>query len=287
MPIASAAAWGQAGQSSRSSLSSHDNPFGSDPSKQNGGGGSALHVSDDFQDNKIPTSIRENSNQQLSYLEHGDDDVSDDESTWYESLHWIQQKCGEIVDDERSQLFILILIAINSAMYGVATYPVVKDNPDILDKFEIVDFIVLIIFTVESALYFIYYGPKRFFKNGWITFDFIIVVVSWLSVEIDELRALRVFRAFRFVTRVSILRNVVVALFSIIPAITAIFTLLLLIFYIFAVMFTTLFKDMYEEGYTGANYFGRMDYTLFTLFQILCLVSCIEWYFLGDSSFMY
>lgn len=36
-------------------------------------------------------------------------------------------------------------------------------------------------------------------------------------------------------------------------------------------MFTQLFKDLYEDGYTDANYFGSMDATFFTLFQIMTL----------------
>ena len=170
---------------------------------------------------------------------------------------------------------ILLLIAINSIMYGVATFPEVKNSPSLVSTFETIDMVVLVIFTLESILQFTFNGFTKFIKDGWLVFDLIIVTISWISIEIDELKALRVFRALRFVTRVSILRNVVVALFSIVPAITAIFTLLLLIFYIYAVMFTQLFKDYYSEGYTSQDYFGRMDYTLFTLFQILCMVSAM------------
>ena len=189
------------------------------------------------------------------------------------SFQLLRQKCGQIVDDERGQMFILVLIAINSIMFGVATFPSVKDNVNAMSTFEKVDIAILVIFTIESLLQFTYNGFKRFFKDGWLVFDLTIVAISWASVEVYELRALRVFRAFRFITQVSILRNVVVALFSIVPAIMSIFTLLLLIFYIFAVMYTQLFKYYYAEGYTDQDYFGRLDYTLFTLFQFLCLVS--------------
>jgi hypothetical protein len=52
----------------------------------------------------------------------------------------------------------------------------------------------------------------------------------------------------------------------------AIGLLLFLVSYIFAVMFTQLFKDLYEEGATGdEDYFGRIDNTFFTLFQIMTL----------------
>jgi hypothetical protein len=55
------------------------------------------------------------------------------------------------------------------------------------------------------------------------------------------------------------------------PRMFAIGLLLFLISYIFAVMFTQLFKDLYERDLTEEDYFGRMDDTFFTLFQIMTL----------------
>ena len=57
------------------------------------------------------------------------------------------------------------------------------------------------------------------------------------------------------------------------PRMCAIGILLFLVSYIFAVMFTQLFKDMYELGETSEDYFSRMDATFFTLFQIMTLDS--------------
>ena len=57
------------------------------------------------------------------------------------------------------------------------------------------------------------------------------------------------------------------------PRMLAIGILLFLVSYIFAVMFTQLFKNLWEEGLTTADYFGRMDATFFTLFQIMTLDS--------------
>lgn len=56
----------------------------------------------------------------------------------------------------------------------------------------------------------------------------------------------------------------------------AIGILLLLVSYIFAVMFTQLFKHLYAQGVTGEDYFGRMDLTFFTLFQIMTLDNWAE-----------
>lgn len=137
-----------------------------------------------------------------------------------ETFSWLRRKAGEIVDDERVQLAILILIATNSIMYGFATAPSIRANEEVMKTFEYIDMVILVIFTIESILQFIFNGIRRFFKDGWLVFDLIIVIVSWISLEVEELKAFRVFRAFRFVTRISMLRNIVVAIFSIIPAIT-------------------------------------------------------------------
>ena len=281
MPIARSAAYSQRSGLSASSISDNGSQQRRRTSNTDRHDNSS---SDDlFTENptthSIPTSIKgvlsqnEYSRQPSALKDSTQWDGGGEDEEHISCFAWIRIKCGQIVDDERVQMFILLLIAINSIMFGVATFPAVKNNPDLVSTFDVVDLIILVIFTFESVLQFIFNGCRRFFKDGWLIFDLVIVIISWISVEIDELRALRIFRALRFVTRVSILRNVVVALFSILPAITAIFTLLLLIFYIYAVMFTQLFKDFYELGYTPENYFGRMDYTMFTLFQILCMVS--------------
>ncbi len=51
----------------------------------------------------------------------------------------------------------------------------------------------------------------------------------------------------------------------------AIGVLLLLVSYIYAVMCTQLFKDLYDRQLTDEDYFGRLDRTFFTLFQIMTL----------------
>jgi len=51
----------------------------------------------------------------------------------------------------------------------------------------------------------------------------------------------------------------------------AIGILLLLVSYIFAVLCTNLLKNLHKQGYTDYDYFGRLDETFFTLFQIMTL----------------
>ncbi len=63
------------------------------------------------------------------------------------------------------------------------------------------------------------------------------------------------------------------ALFSVFPKMTAIFMLLMLIFYIFAIMFTQLFKSLFEDQLVRQPYFDTIYFSMFTLFQMMTLVS--------------
>lgn len=77
----------------------------------------------------------------------------------------------------------------------------------------------------------------------------------------------------KFFAKLMYLFSCCAALFGVMPRMFAIGILLFLVSYIFAVMFTQLFKDLYEDGLTSENYFGRMDATFFTLFQIMTMDS--------------
>ena len=69
------------------------------------------------------------------------------------------------------------------------------------------------------------------------------------------------------------MKIIVEALINVLPRIFAVGCLLFLIFYIYAVMMTSSFKSLYEDGYLDEDYFGRLDKTLFTLFQVMTMDS--------------
>jgi hypothetical protein len=188
-----------------------------------------------------------------------------------DSVNTIRFNCGMLVNNSRVQIGIVILIAINAIMMGIATYDVVKGNKKVNEVFETVDQIFLIIFTVELCMQFIYLG-WRLLLDGWLLFDLIIIVTSWSFSSVQIIRAFRIFRALRLVTRVKIMKNLLLALFGVMPRMAAIGLMLLLICYIFAVMCTQLFKTTYMDGHTGEyDYFGSMFLTLLTLFQMMKL----------------
>mmetsp|Transcript_18733 Transcript_18733/g.27707 ORF Transcript_18733/g.27707 Transcript_18733/m.27707 type:complete len:381 (+) Transcript_18733:94-1236(+) len=177
--------------------------------------------------------------------------------------------CGMVVTNSYVQLVIVTLIGINAIMMGIATYSFVRENPKLLSIFEGIDEAFLIIFTVELAFQFVFL-LHRLFLDGWLVFDFLVIVLSWSFNAIQVIRAFRIFRALRLITRIKTMKNLVSAMFSVMPSLGAIMLLLLLIFYIFAVMFTQLFKTLGEvDPELPWPYFDGLDQTFFTLFQIM------------------
>jgi hypothetical protein len=250
-----------------------------------------MESSEDFDENVSFVSDDEDCNDDDDSDEEDDDDEEEDDDDndgevdytpnpvatepkdmYKENIRKFRDLCGAFVNHEKVQLFVVVLIAINAVMMGVNTFEFRKD---IDDAFGLADKIFLSLFTAELLLQTIYHG-FRLFLNGWLVFDFVIIFVSWTFNDFGIIRAFRIFRALRLVTRVKVMKNLVLALFSVLPKMGAICLLLFVISYIFAVMFTQLFKGMAEDA--GAaddpdfpDYYGRLDRTFFTLFQLMTL----------------
>ena len=125
-----------------------------------------------------------------------------------DSINQFRFNCGMLVNNGHVQFFIVILICINAIMMGIGTFDFVKDNPKVDNAFETVDLIFLIIFTIELGLQFIYHG-WRLILDGWLVFDLIIIVTSWSFSSVQIIRAFRIFRALRLVTRIKIMKNLI------------------------------------------------------------------------------
>jgi p-aminobenzoyl-glutamate transporter AbgT len=69
------------------------------------------------------------------------------------------------------------------------------------------------------------------------------------------------------------MQDLVSAVGKTLPRLTSIFICLLLIFYVYAVLCTSLYIDLYDQGHLNYPYFERLDYTFITLFQFMTLDS--------------
>jgi hypothetical protein len=157
--------------------------------------------------------------------------------------------CGDLINHVMVQHAIIVLICINALMMGIATFDFVENDEHVNRGFEIADTIFLIAFTIESAMQLTYHGPNLF-KDGWLVFDFTVVVLSWSLESFQIVRAFRIFRTLRLVARLESLRKIVSALGNVIPSLTAVLFLLILIMYIFgkfSVTFTRSSVDAIES----------------------------------------
>ena len=59
-----------------------------------------------------------------------------------------------------------------------------SENEDVNRAFEITDLVFLIIFTVELVMHFIHKG-RGVLQDGWVMFDFIVVLLSWVSLSVS------------------------------------------------------------------------------------------------------
>lgn len=164
---------------------------------------------------------------------------------------------------------IIVLIVINAILVGLETYPAIYESYQ--SWFVLADNAFLWIFTVEIILRLIAAKPiTSFFKDGWNLFDFVIVLSGHIFVGahfVTVLRILRILRILRTISTIPSLRKLVNALLMTIPSLGNIMILLSLFFYIFAVMGTMFFAS------TAPEYFGSLNKTLLTLFQVVTLES--------------
>jgi len=178
----------------------------------------------------------------------------------------VRKCCIMLVTNTAFRLVVIGLIFANAVLMGVGTYHV--ENPGAMVIIETIDLAFLIVFTVELMIQFTAY-LLRLFLDGWLVFDFLIIVVGWIAQDspVTVFRVFRIFRALRLITRVKTMKQLVSAIFSVLPSIAAILMLLFVIFYIFAVMFTQLYRR--GESLEGEPYFENLFLSLFTLTQIM------------------
>ncbi len=158
----------------------------------------------------------------------------------------------------------MVLILVNAVILGLETYP------DVMAAYGSVlsglDRIILTIFVVELLVRLYAYGWP-FFRDPWNIFDMTVVAIAFLPTggALSVLRVARVLRVLRLISIFPRLRRVVGGLVSAIPGIGSIGAILVIVFYVFAVMATKLF------GGTHPDYFGTLQASLFSLFQIMTL----------------
>jgi voltage-gated sodium channel len=180
-------------------------------------------------------------------------------------LAWLRR----IVEEPRTDRFIMGLIVLNAITLGIETSHTVMDRyGPILNT---IDRVVLAVFVAELAARLIVQRGS-FFRDGWNIFDFIVVGIALAPATeaFSVLRALRVLRILRIITAVPTLRRVVGGLVGSLPGMASIFLLILLVYYVAAVMAVNLYGDEFPD------LFGTLGRSFFTLFTIMTLEGWVE-----------
>ncbi len=180
-------------------------------------------------------------------------------------MDWLRR----IVEDPRTERFIMALIVLNAITLGLETSATAMENFGTL--LTVIDRLVIMVFVIEILARF---AVQRgaFFKDGWNWFDMTVVGIALApaTAAFSVLRALRVLRLLRLITAVPALQRVVGGLIGALPGMGSILLLIALIFYVCAVMAVTLYGAQYPE------LFGTLGASLFTLFTIMTLEGWVE-----------
>jgi len=177
-------------------------------------------------------------------------------------------KVQKIVESTFFNRFIIAVILFNAVIIGVDTYPEMHEQYGGL--LNLLDGICLAIFTIEiiMKLFATLDKPLEYFKNGWNTFDFIIVTAAYmpgLEGQTTILRLIRLLRVLRLLSAMPNLQIMVIALAHSIPRIGQMALLSSLLFYIYAVIGQTLFSKHDPE------HWETLHLSLLSLFRTLTL----------------
>lgn len=168
------------------------------------------------------------------------------------------------IESKGVQFVIVAVILINSAVLGLETFPGILAGYGSL--LRAIDRACLSIFIVELGIKLVVYRGI-FWKNAWNCFDFLVIAIAVVpsSGPFAVLRALRVLRVLRLLTVIPSLQKVVAAFFHAIPGLGGVMAVLAVFFFTAGVLATHLF------GATFPHWFGNLNRSLFTLFQIMTL----------------
>ena len=176
------------------------------------------------------------------------------------------EKLRAFINAPLTERCIIALICINAVTLGLETsdWTMARYGGLLLA----IDSAILAVFVAEIVIRLVT-DFKGFWRDPWRIFDFIVVAIALLPATgpLSVLRAFRILRVLRLVTKLESMRRVIMGLLRALPGMGTIVMLLLLIFYIFAVISTKIFGDAFPE------WFGTIGASAYTLFQIMTLES--------------
>ncbi|XP_034393185.1 dihydropyridine-sensitive L-type skeletal muscle calcium channel subunit alpha-1-like [Cyclopterus lumpus] len=192
-----------------------------------------------------------------------------------------RKACTSIVEWKTFEIIILLTIFANCIALAVFTPMPEEDTNNTNTSLESLEYIFLIIFTLECFLKIVAYGlvfhEGAYLRNCWNILDFVIVFMGLFTFALDtinkiagvpmekgggfDMKALRAFRVLRPLRLVSGVPSLQVVMNSILKAMLPLLHIALLVFLlvtIYAIMGLELFKCKMHKTcyYTGTNIYS-------------------------------
>jgi hypothetical protein len=177
-----------------------------------------------------------------------------------EPINCFRLQCFKIVQSQAFEYVVMSAIVINTFFLCIDYHGKSDELAQILDRSNL-SFVVF--FTVEMTLKITAYGFKYYWYVNWNKFDFVIVIMSLVSLNENlleklnfnptALRIIRVSRLLRMVKTSEGLRTLLKTLFMSLGNILNTAALLMLIFFTFSVAGMSLFGRVPPGEFIGEN----------------------------------
>ncbi|CAF0755497.1 unnamed protein product [Brachionus calyciflorus] len=183
---------------------------------------------------------------------------SNDENKLYRVWTKFRKIILKIVENPLFEIIILLTIFLSSLALCFEDVNLKKGSQG-AELIKIFDYIFLSIFIIEMILKLFGLGIKKYFTDPWCLLDFVIVIVSIISValeannsstDISFLRALRTLRALRplkAISRFSGIKTIINSLIYSIPSIINVLIICMIFWLIFSIIGVTLFKGRFYK----------------------------------------
>eukprot|EP00747_Dinoflagellata_sp_TGD_P052310 gnl/TRDRNA2_/TRDRNA2_147827_c0_seq1.p1 gnl/TRDRNA2_/TRDRNA2_147827_c0~~gnl/TRDRNA2_/TRDRNA2_147827_c0_seq1.p1 ORF type:complete len:665 (+),score=87.21 gnl/TRDRNA2_/TRDRNA2_147827_c0_seq1:138-1997(+) len=199
--------------------------------------------------------------------------------------HKHKARLQKFVEHDRFNSTVGVLIVTNSLVLGLETDMVTESNRSVELVFWFIEFIFLILYTVELILRLVAFGPHRFAKKIGNLVDLFLVLVSAVDTLIistvmrDDKNVkfafivlmLRLLRIFRMVRVIRLIRPLWLIVSSIGKSLRALFwswLIILITIFVFALCMMQMLSGAMHDEYI-AGYFGTVTGSMFTMFQIM------------------
>lgn len=175
-------------------------------------------------------------------------------------MNTLKRTAGQIVSNRLFELFITIVIIVNSIFIGVqATHnlPVVNN----------IQHIILYIFTFEIlARILAARNMKEFLSAGWNVFDLLLVIIGWIPPSVSTnassitlVRILRTFRILRLLRASTEIKLIVTVMVKSVNSMVYNCILFMIFAYLYAVAGVTLFRLPAPETGATADEMARYE----------------------------